>query len=62
MPCNGEYKTIDKKYGGLGRNIDLLSVSAQMTSNSVMTTTDMVYCHQPHTHITLGKSGYSAIF
>ena len=51
MPCDGEYKTIDKKYGGLGRNVDLLSVSAQMTSVSVMTTTDMVYCHQPHAHI-----------
>ena len=62
MPCNGEDKTIDKKYSGLGRNVDLLSVSAQMTSISLMTTTDMVYCHQPHTHITLGKSGYSAIF
>ena len=29
----------------------MLSVSAQMTSNSGMTTTDKVYCHQPHTHI-----------
>ena len=29
----------------------MLSVSAQMTPNSGMTTTDKVYCHQPHTHI-----------
>ena len=63
MPCNGEYKTIDKKYGGLGWNVDLLSVSAQMTSISLMTTTDMVSLSSAtHTHITLGKSGHSAIF
>ena len=43
MPCNGEYKTIDKKYGSLGRNVDPSSVSAQMTSISGMNTTDKVY-------------------